>query len=447
VGSETGFAGNSMTRRALLERAGRLSASVALTGAAAQFVGACGGGSSGGDIRMWSQAYADPEKFTGFVERLAADWSSDDGAVSWQIVPWTNAVQKWSLAMSNGSVPDVGDVFFLQARVVQGRGKWGPLDITEEVDDGMFGDFARFVPVARRESAYQDRIHGIPWRLDVRVLVYNDELIPTPPRTLDELVAIGEELVGANKVKAAGMTLDPSQPYQHLKMIGAMWGVEFLTDDLRHSNLEDERWLEACLWTQEAVRKKILLAEAATNMKLPGNDPLLNGSVAFQLGGYPSVLAQAEGAAPQLKDHLHSALIPVGPTGRSESIATSAHFSVFENTQSREDALAWLKHLTDPKVALDLVNVAGETSPDTTLQPEQTDEFRDAFFEASKTSLGLDQPSPIWAQLTAPPEGPFSKLTLDIFGLEDARRALKDAHEGAEALLRKGAQTVLKEGS
>jgi ABC-type glycerol-3-phosphate transport system substrate-binding protein len=436
------FAPQDITRRALLWRGGQVSALAALGGGAAQLMAACGGGDSPGDITMWSQAYADPREFKKFVDGLVSDWDGE-GSVRWQIVPWTNAVQKWSLAMSNGSVPDVGDVFFLQARVVQGRGKWGPLDITKEAQDGTFGDFSRFVPVARRESMYQGRIYGIPWRLDIRVLVYNDQLIPKPPATLEELEAIGEELVGSGKVKAAGMTLDPTQPYQHMKMLGAIFGVEFLSDDMTRSNLTDERWLEACLWTQQAVRKKLLLAEAATNMKLPGNDPLLNGSVAFQLGGYPSVLAQAEGTAPQLKDHLRSSLIPVGPTGRSESIATSAHFSVFANTDGRDTALEWLKHLTDPDVGLKLVNVAGETSPDTDLQPKQTTEFRKAFFEASKTSVGIDQPSPIWAQLTAPPEGPFSKLALDVFGLKDAKQALREAHEGAEALLRENAKTVL----
>lgn len=355
-------------------------------------------------------------------------------------MPWTSALQKWQLAMTNGSVPDVGDMFFLQSRIVAGRNKWGPLDITDEVEKGTFGDWKRYVPVAQREAAYKDRIYGIPWRIDVRGLVYNDQLMPKAPATLEELEAMSAEAVGKHRLKAGGMTMGGSTaPYQALKTIGAMWGVEFLSDDLTKSLLQDERWTEAVLWAQKAVKDKVLLASAVTSLKGDPSQPMLSKQVAFQLGGNEVILPSAKASAPELVDHLHSAPTPIGAAGKSIGTASTAQFSIFQNSKARDTAIEWLKHVADPDFAVALAEVAGQESADTVVQEKQMTDFRRPFLEASRTALGIDQPTPAWAQLVAAPEGPLSKLSLDVFGGSDPRAALKEAHEATQAILDKTA--------
>jgi ABC-type glycerol-3-phosphate transport system substrate-binding protein len=435
-----------LSRRAFLGRAGRVSASLAVAGGAIDVLAACGssgskggGGSSSTKVNMWSQTYGDPKEFTAFVAKTAKAWNADEGHdLKWDIVPWTTALQKWQLSMSNGSVPDVGDMFFLQSRIVQGRGKWGPLDITDEIEKGTFGDWKRYVPVAQREASYKDRIYGIPWRIDVRGLVYNDQLMPKAAATLEELESMAAEAVGQHKLKAGGMTMGGSSaPYQAMKTIGAMWGVEFLSEDLTKSLLQDERWTEAALWAQKAVKNKILLGSAVTSLKGDPSEPMLNKSVAFQLGGNEVILPSASASAPQLVDHLKSAPTPVGAAGKSIGTASTAQFSVFQNSKSRDASLEWLKRLTEPAFAVELAKVAGQESADTVVQAKQMTEFRRPFLEASRTALGIDQPTPAWAQLVAAPEGPLSKLSLDIFGGGDPRSALKEAHEATQAILDK----------
>jgi ABC-type glycerol-3-phosphate transport system substrate-binding protein len=436
-----------LSRRAFLGRAGRVSASLAVAGGTVDVLAACGssggskggGGSSSTKVHMWSQTYGDPKQFTAFVAKTAKSWNAAQGHdLKWDIVPWASALQKWQLAMTNGSVPDIGDMFFLQSRIVAGRGKWGPLDITDEVEKGTFGDWKRYVPVAQREASYKGRIYGIPWRIDVRGLVYNDQLMPKAPATLEELESMAVEAVGQHKLKAGGMTMGGSTaPYQAMKTIGAMWGVEFLSEDLTKSLLQDDRWMEATLWAQKAVRNKILLASAVTTLKGDPSEPMLNKSVAFQLGGNEVILPSAQASAPQMVDHLHSAPTPVGPTGKSIGTASTAQFSVFENSKSRDATLEWLKRLTEPDFAVELAKVAGQESADTVVQAKQMTDFRRPFLEASRTALGIDQPTPAWAQLVAAPEGPLSKLSLDVFNLRDPKAALKDAHDATQAILDK----------
>jgi ABC-type glycerol-3-phosphate transport system substrate-binding protein len=425
-----------LSRRAFLGRA----ASLAAGGAAINALAACGSGGSGseaGKITMWSQGYGDPKQFSAFVAKTAKAWNDSGGAeLEWDIVPWTSALQKWQLAMTNGSVPDVADMFFLQSRIVAGRGKWGPLDITDEVEKGTFGDWERYVPVAQREASYKDRIYGIPWRIDVRGLLYNDELMPKAPATLEELESMAVEAAGRHKLKAGGMPSGTSTaPYQALKTIGAMWGVEFLSEDLTKSMLQDERWTEAVLWAHNAVKNKILLGSAVTSLKGDPYAPMLDKSVAFVLGGNEYIMPTAQASAPQLVDHLKSAPTPVGPTGTSIGTASTAQFSVFQNTKSRDESIEWLKRLSEPDFAIELAEVAGQASADTVVQAKQMTEFRRPFLEASRTALGIDQPTPVWAQLVAAPEGPLSKLALDVFGGREPRAALQEAHEATQTML------------
>ena len=76
--------------------------------------------------------------------------------MSTTVVPWSAALQKWALAMANGSNPNIGDMFYLQSRF--SRPSTVPMDITAEVKSGDFGNWGRFVPVAQRESSYLGKI-------------------------------------------------------------------------------------------------------------------------------------------------------------------------------------------------------------------------------------------------------------------------------------------------
>jgi ABC-type glycerol-3-phosphate transport system substrate-binding protein len=337
--------------------------------------------------------------------------------------------------MGTGDVPDVGDMFFLQSRVLQGRGKWGPLDITQEVNSGAFGRWDRFVPVARREAVYKGAIYGIPWRIDIRTFIYNTDLWPSVPATYNDFAQMANSTLTSKKLIAAASTL--GNPYQQLNLIAAAWGLQFLTPDLKHSTLMDPRWVQVCTWIQSMVNKRVLLQQAGTNLTLPPFDNFLEGRVAVLFGGNHQVVPTAQGSAPQMVSKIASGLMPKGPAGKHLGTASTAQFSIFESTKSKNESLQWVRFLTSPSINKQWSLVSGQDPSDTVVQNMMANSFTRPIYLQSRTSFGIDQPTPAWAEISASPNGPATKLAIDIYSGANIHTALSQAHAGIEAILAK----------
>ena len=433
-----------LTRRALLTNAAKLSGAGAVTGLG--LVG-CGSTSSSTStqksvaskrptnvtISFWVIPYGTPT-LPPFLDKHAALFKEQTGiTVDVVLLSATSSTQKWNLAMANGSPPDVGDMFYLQSRIVQGRSKWGPLDITSFVDQGQFGDFNRFVPVAQREAKYKNRIYAVPWRIDIRDFVYNAAFVPTAPTTLDDFAQSAQNAYFAHRLQAGSQTIGGL--YDQLKAVGACWGVEYLSGDLSRPILNDPRWLDACKWTQSMIKKKVLLAAAGIDITLPPFDNFVTQQVSSLFGGNESVVTIAKSTAPQVLPKIRSAGMPIGPAGQSICTASSGQFAVMQNSPHQAEGMKWIQYLTSPAVISDLCVATGTWPADEQAQSVLADSFSRPFFESSKTALGIDQPSPAWAELSAVPSGAFSQLTTDIFALKDPKTALATAQSAAEGVL------------
>ncbi len=384
-------------------------------------------------VTMWSQGYGDPKTWQGFIDEATSAFRDHSGIdVKWEIIPWSSALQKWDLVMSNGEVPDVADVFYLQSRVVQGQGKWGPLDLTDEVAAGTFGDFNRFVSVGQAETKYKDRIYGVPWRIDIRAFVSNTDLWVEAPADLAAFEAKGKDAL-AKGARVAASTY--GVPTHAISQLGATWDVSVLSEDFAASNLADPRWQEALTWVQRMIDEKLLVSDAVGSTNFVPSDGLLNGTIGALFGGNPSIRPGAQGSAPQMVGKLRSSLMPAGPSGKQQSIASTAQLVVFENTESREASVAWLKYLTSSETAAKMAAASGQQSPDSVVQAANADPFLAAFFEQSKQAVSIDAPIPAWTELSAPPEGPLSQLAIDVWTGGDVAKALATAHARVNKVL------------
>jgi multiple sugar transport system substrate-binding protein len=184
----TGRMRPTMTRRRLLQLA-------AATGAVS-LVPACAGGDQGAvtwqAIPSYSLQGTDPKR----VEYLQATLAEFRAGAPLPIEPQVStadtaaAMAKLLLQASQGRAPDVaqvdGYVFDRMAEYAH------PLD--EQLAAAGLGMDDWFPSLRPVMTAADGSVRSLPFTTDVRVLYYRRDLVPTPPATWDELIAIARPL-------------------------------------------------------------------------------------------------------------------------------------------------------------------------------------------------------------------------------------------------------------
>lgn len=81
-----------------------------------------------------------------------------------------------------------------------------PLDLGDKA--------AGFDPVSLKAFTYDGKVYGLPYGLEAIALIYNKELVPTPPTTWEELKAVAKKLQDGGKVdQGFGLHTSPADPY------------------------------------------------------------------------------------------------------------------------------------------------------------------------------------------------------------------------------------------
>lgn len=89
------------------------------------------------------------------------------------------------------------------------------------------GDKAKnFDPVSLQAMSYNGKLYGMPYAVEAIALIYNKDLVPTPPTTWDELKAIAKKLQDEKKVDQ-GYVLQQGDPYHTYPIISGFGGYVF----------------------------------------------------------------------------------------------------------------------------------------------------------------------------------------------------------------------------
>jgi ABC-type glycerol-3-phosphate transport system substrate-binding protein len=388
-------------------------------------------------VRVWIQNYGDPQQQSAALGKIADQFKQATGlTVKFEGLDWATAEQKWDLAMSSGDLPDIGDMFYLPSRIVQGRGQWGPVDLTDRVDRGAFGDWNRYVQSTRDESTIDGKVYGIPWRIDIRAWNSRSDLFATVPKTIQELEAMGLEVLKKPGVKAACTHF--AQPVDALHQGGVAWGVPILSPDYKASNLQDPKWAEVCAWMRDMTDKRIFLAQSELDQKFNQNGSFYSG-VTGAVYGSGTLLAEAKGVAPQVVPHIVAGLQPAGPAGVSRSHGSCAQWSIFQNSPAIEEAAAFLSWLsTDTAQSHELNTATSTLSADSDVQKLETDPYFQAFYEQAKNIEPTDMPIVAWNEMRVFPDGPLNVMANRVWGTkDDIATILSDGHKAITEILAK----------
>ena len=158
--------------------------------------------------------------------------------------PWGTAEQRWNLAMSTGDLPDIGDMFYLPSRIVQGRGEWGPLDLTRpgrgRSRSATGNRIVQAVATSRPSTARCTASRG------ASISAAGTPAPTSVPRSRRRSRTWRPRVRGrARRSQASRARPSSSRGTDNLNMAGLAYGTTILTPDYTASNLLDPKWIEA----------------------------------------------------------------------------------------------------------------------------------------------------------------------------------------------------------
>jgi len=388
-------------------------------------------------VRIWIQNYGDPQQQADALATISAAFKEATGVtVAFEGLDWATAEQKWDLAMTSGDLPDIGDMFYLPSRIVQGQGKWGPVDLTSNIDAGDFGDWNRIVNASRDESTIDGKVYGIPWRIDIRAWTGRSDMFASVPKTIQDLESMGLEVLKKSGIQTA--TTHFAQPVDALHQGGLAFGTTFLSPDYKASNLLDPKWVEAANWMRDLTTKKIFSAQSEVDQKFNQNGSFYSGTTGAVYGG-GTMVNEAKGVAPQVVPLMVSGLQPAGASGVSWSHGSCAQWSIFQNSPAIPEATAFLAWLsTDPDMSHALNQATSTISADTDVQKLDKEPYNAAFYEQAKNIEPTDMPIVAWNEMRVFPDGPLNVMANRVWGsTDDIATILSDGHKAITDILAK----------
>lgn len=137
-------------------------------------------------------------------------------------VPFDAFADKITAAVPRGKGPDV--FIYAQDRL----GGWIAAGNTVEPID-FFLDAptkSRYLSATLQAMTYQGSTYGLPLNFKVTTLIYNKKLVPTPPKTSTEMLALAKKLTDA-KAGRFGLAYAYSDFYYHAALMNAFGGGVF----------------------------------------------------------------------------------------------------------------------------------------------------------------------------------------------------------------------------
>lgn len=153
------------------------------------------------------------------LEPLIKNFSAQNGIdVVLQEVEFGSIRDQLKLAGPAGQGPDL----------IIGANDW----LGELVSNGLIDpvDYSaktnQFDPVAINAFTYNGKTYGVPYATEAIALVYNKDLVPTPPKTWDELKTVAKQLQDSGKV-TQGFMLQQGDPYHTYPIFTGFGGYVF----------------------------------------------------------------------------------------------------------------------------------------------------------------------------------------------------------------------------
>ncbi|MER5999936.1 ABC transporter substrate-binding protein [Nonomuraea angiospora] len=307
---------------------------MALAAALATGLAACGSGGGSGDtdktLTFWMYQDRTPQAGQ-VIEKVRKDFEKANPGVTVKLVkiPKDDYNTKLGSAVASKSAPDAGilDQPLVSKYALDGTIKEAPAGLIDE---------AGFYKGALDTNRANGKLYGLPQDQTTVALFYNKKLVPTPPKTWDELKQTAARVHAAD-AKVAGMNVPKGDGYGAWILPGVVHGAGGqMVDDAGKKVLFDQPP------AVEALQLWVDLVKSSPRQITDSDKPFENGLAAMTISGpwdVPTIHEQFPdldfGVAP-----LPYKTEPAGNIGGEDSV-------VFSSSKNADLAWKWLAFLAN----------------------------------------------------------------------------------------------------
>jgi len=331
-------------------------------------------------------------------------------------VPFDALPDKISAAVPRGKGPDV--FIFAQDRL----GGWAdttaaPIDFYVEADVKK-----RFLPLTLDAMTYRDTIYGLPINFKVITMIYNKDLVKTPPKTSGELVKLAKQHTDAAAGKF-GLAYPYADFYYHAALMNAFGGAVF--DQNRKPTLDRPENIKALeLMMKWYDQDGIMPAEASTTLIttlfIQGRAAIVFSGPWF-LGELPAEVNFGLAKLPKIDE---AGGTPMKPWTTVEGAFISAP------SEHQDEAYDFIEFLTDKPAALIMALDGGQTPSNLAVYDDQrvkSNEVLMAFYEQAETAVPMPnyrEMKPFWGRVTTAMNRIVRKTASPASAMADAQKEL-----------------------
>ncbi|EGF91776.1 bacterial extracellular solute-binding family protein [Asticcacaulis biprosthecium C19] len=339
-----------------------------------------------------------------------------------QVLPWSAAHEKLLTAFAADNLPDIialGNTWVSE---------FAALNALEPLNDRLKGSairFDHFFDGARNSVTLGDRILGVPWYVDTRLLFYRTDLLhqagfDVPAVTWDRWDA---QLAALSRDGRHGLLM-PINEYEPLVALCLQSDASLLLDDdtrggFRQAGIRDAFAYAASLY-ERGYAARLMHSEVTDYYSA-----FARGEYAFIITG-PWNLGEFSRRLPAaLQDKWATAPLP-GPNGPGASSAGGVSMCVTRASRDKDLAFSFVEYMCNTQQQAEFYKATGDLPPDRDAWPMaqlMEDERTHAFFD--QLTMARPVPKvPEWERIANEMTGALERVIRGQVGLDTALERL-----------------------
>jgi multiple sugar transport system substrate-binding protein len=217
-----------------------------------------------------------------------------------------------------------------------------------------------FFPATVEANTWQGTLFALPWFVDVGMLYYRTDLMPRPPRSLDELVRFAQEATPRPRL---GHVWQGAR-YEGLvtgfvEILGA-FGGRIMTPDGRVV-VDSPEAVRALTWMRDLLyRYDVSPRQVLTWHEEEARFAFQNGEAAFMRNWPYAYALLSDSSQSEVAGRFAVAPMPAAPGGEPTAALGGAQLAVNAHSEHPEEAYRLIRFLTEPEQMLERAEVVGQ---------------------------------------------------------------------------------------